>query len=214
MIYTSERRRGTDCSAARCVLSTIANSTCFVGSESGVLPKIHQLYMRRAQAILQRDNSLSFLNLVVSNRSICKQEWNQGWHSSVYRNKRHGSVDFPASPASDSQRDEKRLLAMVFLEILRQMFRTLWAHKLRSFLTMFGIAWGVGSLLLLVGLGEGFRSGNQREMNSLGEDIMFVFPGRAPAIAGNMSSGAAITSRTTTIATFCRKRHIFARPRP
>ncbi len=78
---------------------------------------------------------------------------------------------------------------MVFLEILRQMFRTLWAHKLRSFLTMFGIAWGVGSLLLLVGLGEGFRSGNRREMNSLGEDIMFVFPGRAPAIAGNMSSG-------------------------
>jgi len=78
---------------------------------------------------------------------------------------------------------------MVFFEILRQMFRTLWAHKLRSFLTMFGIAWGVGSLLLLVGLGEGFRSGNHREMNSLGEDIMFVFPGRAPAVAGNMSSG-------------------------
>ncbi len=77
---------------------------------------------------------------------------------------------------------------MVFLEIIRQMLRTLWAHKLRSFLTMFGIAWGVGSLLLLVGLGEGFRSGNRRELNSLGEDIMFVFPGRAPAVAGNMSS--------------------------
>lgn len=78
---------------------------------------------------------------------------------------------------------------MMFLEILRQTLRTLWAHKLRSFLTMFGIAWGVGSLLLLVGLGEGFRSGNRRELNSLGEDIMFVFPGRAPAVAGNMSSG-------------------------
>jgi len=78
---------------------------------------------------------------------------------------------------------------MVFLEILRDMLRTLWAHKLRSFLTMFGIAWGVGSLLLLVGLGEGFRSGNRRELNSLGEDIMFIFPARAPAVAGNMSSG-------------------------
>jgi putative ABC transport system permease protein len=78
---------------------------------------------------------------------------------------------------------------MLFFEIIRQTLRTLWAHKLRSFLTMFGIAWGVGSLLLLVGLGEGFRSGNRREMNSLGEDIMFVFPGRAPAVAGNMSSG-------------------------
>lgn len=78
---------------------------------------------------------------------------------------------------------------MLFFEILRQMLRTLWAHKLRSFLTMFGIAWGVGSLLLLVGLGEGFRSGNRRELNSLGEDIMFIFPARAPAVAGNMSSG-------------------------
>ena len=77
---------------------------------------------------------------------------------------------------------------MMFFEILRQMLRTLWAHKLRSFLTMFGIAWGVGSLLLLVGLGEGFRSGNRRELKSLGEDIMFVFPGRAPAVMGNMSS--------------------------
>ena len=78
---------------------------------------------------------------------------------------------------------------MLFFEILRQMLRSLWAHKLRSFLTMFGIAWGVGSLLLLVGLGEGFRSGNRRELNSIGEDIMFIFPGRAPAVAGNMSSG-------------------------
>ena len=78
---------------------------------------------------------------------------------------------------------------MVFFEIIRQMLRTLWAHKLRSFLTMFGIAWGVGSLLLLVGLGEGFRSGNRKELNSMGEDIMFMFPGRAPAVAGNMSSG-------------------------
>ncbi|HEY3930021.1 MAG TPA: ABC transporter permease [Candidatus Koribacter sp.] len=76
----------------------------------------------------------------------------------------------------------------VALDIIAQTFRTLWAHKLRSFLTMFGIAWGVGSLLLLVGLGEGFRSGQRREMRSMGEDIEFMYPGRAPAVAGNMSS--------------------------
>ncbi len=74
------------------------------------------------------------------------------------------------------------------VDIFAQIFRTLWAHKLRSFLTMFGIAWGVGSLLLLVGLGEGFRSGNKRELAEFGQDIMFIFPGRAPAVQGNMSS--------------------------
>jgi putative ABC transport system permease protein len=73
-------------------------------------------------------------------------------------------------------------------DIFAQIFRNLWAHKLRSFLTMFGIAWGVGSLLLLVGVGEGFRSGNKRELAEFGRDIMFIFPGRAPAVAGSMNS--------------------------
>lgn len=76
----------------------------------------------------------------------------------------------------------------ILLDIFAQILRTLWAHKLRSFLTMFGIAWGVGSLLLLVGLGEGFRSGNKRELAQYGKDIMFLFPGRAPAFQGSMNS--------------------------
>ncbi|GAC1512754.1 MAG: ABC transporter permease [Terriglobales bacterium] len=77
----------------------------------------------------------------------------------------------------------------VLLDIVRQSLATLWSHKLRSFLTMFGIAWGVGSLLLLVGLGEGFRSGQARQLATLGQDIMFAFPGRIPAVAGNLQSG-------------------------
>ncbi|HKM46941.1 MAG TPA: ABC transporter permease [Terriglobales bacterium] len=74
------------------------------------------------------------------------------------------------------------------IDVFAQIFRTLWAHKLRSFLTMFGIAWGVGSLLLLVGLGEGFRTGNQRNLSEFGENIMMLFPGRAPAVQGSMNS--------------------------
>ncbi|MBI2682595.1 MAG: ABC transporter permease [Acidobacteriales bacterium] len=72
-----------------------------------------------------------------------------------------------------------------FLDIFGQTMRTLWAHKLRSFLTMFGIAWGVGSLLLLIGLGEGFRSGNVKQLNTIGENIMFIFPGEVPPIPGS-----------------------------
>ena len=76
----------------------------------------------------------------------------------------------------------------MFLDIFAQTLRTLWAHKLRSFLTMFGIAWGVGSLLLLIGLGEGFRSGNKKQLDTIGEDIMFMFGGRIPAVEGSFSS--------------------------
>src|SRR5215471_962784 len=76
----------------------------------------------------------------------------------------------------------------VLFEIFGQTLRTLWAHKLRSFLTMFGIAWGVGSLLLLVGLGEGFRIGNRKSFNELGEDVMFIWGGRVPAMNGSFTS--------------------------
>ena len=75
----------------------------------------------------------------------------------------------------------------MFFDIVGQTLRTLWSHKLRSFLTMFGIAWGVGSLLLLVGVGEGFRSGNRRQLATLGEDIMFISSGVAPAVDGQRS---------------------------
>lgn len=76
----------------------------------------------------------------------------------------------------------------LLLEICRQTLSTLWAHKLRSFLTMFGIAWGVGSLLLLVGLGEGFRSGNRKQFDQIGENVMFIWGGRAPALNGSFTS--------------------------
>ena len=76
----------------------------------------------------------------------------------------------------------------LLLEIFGQTLRTLWAHKLRSFLTMFGIAWGVGSLLLLVGLGEGFRSGNRKQFDEIGENVMFIWGGRAPAMNGSFTS--------------------------
>src|SRR5438105_8639621 len=76
----------------------------------------------------------------------------------------------------------------LLLDIFGQTLRTLWAHKLRSFLTMFGIAWGVGSLLLLVGLGEGFRSGQRRELAEIGQDIIFLFPGRMPTVEGSLVS--------------------------
>src|SRR5213079_379669 len=73
-------------------------------------------------------------------------------------------------------------------DIFGQTLRTLWAHKLRSFLTMFGIAWGVGSLLLLVGVGEGFRAGNRKQFDSFGKNIIFFFGGRQPAVEGSFSS--------------------------
>jgi putative ABC transport system permease protein len=70
-----------------------------------------------------------------------------------------------------------------FSDTLGQVFRAIMANKLRSFLTMFGIAWGVGSLLVLVGLGEGFRSGQHRQLASFGNDVVMMWDGTVPALA-------------------------------
>ena len=47
---------------------------------------------------------------------------------------------------------------MNLTEILRQAIATFRAHKMRIFLTMFGIVWGISSVILLVGLGRGFSA--------------------------------------------------------
>jgi putative ABC transport system permease protein len=73
-------------------------------------------------------------------------------------------------------------------DIFGQTLQSLWAHKLRSILTMFGIAWGVGSLLLLVGLGEGFRSGNRKQFDAIGENVMFIWSSRAPVMQGSFTA--------------------------
>jgi putative ABC transport system permease protein len=70
-----------------------------------------------------------------------------------------------------------------FSDTLGQVFRAIMANKLRSFLTMFGIAWGVGSLLVLVGLGEGFREGQRKQLSEFGQDVVMVFNGTIPALA-------------------------------
>jgi putative ABC transport system permease protein len=69
-----------------------------------------------------------------------------------------------------------------FGDILGEVFRAMMANKLRTFLTMFGIAWGVGSLLVLVGLGEGFRSGQRRNLASVGNDVIMMWSATIPAL--------------------------------
>ena len=48
---------------------------------------------------------------------------------------------------------------MVFRDLLGDTLRTLWTNKLRTFLTMFGIAWGTVSITLMVAAGEGLKVG-------------------------------------------------------
>src|SRR5499427_3364233 len=78
---------------------------------------------------------------------------------------------------------------VTFRDLLRDTILTLWAHKRRTLLTMFGIAWGIISITLMVAAGEGLGRGIQKQQENFGKDVMIVFSGRTSMQAGGLRSG-------------------------
>ncbi len=77
-------------------------------------------------------------------------------------------------------------------EAITQSFQNLRANKLRSFLTMFGILWGMISVVVLSATGEGFRRGNDKVLRELGRNIGIVWGGRTSLQAGGERAGRQI----------------------
>jgi putative ABC transport system permease protein len=74
-------------------------------------------------------------------------------------------------------------------DLFKDTVATLWAHKLRTLLTMFGITWGIISITLMVAATEGLREGLKRNNESFGKDIMIFFSGRTSMQAGGLRAG-------------------------
>ncbi len=81
---------------------------------------------------------------------------------------------------------------MSLLEILRQALASFRAHKMRTFLTMFGIVWGIASVILLVGLGRGFSVDQKKHMETLGKDLVIAWGGRTSSQVGGRAAGREI----------------------
>ncbi|MBZ5540205.1 MAG: ABC transporter permease [Acidobacteriia bacterium] len=81
---------------------------------------------------------------------------------------------------------------MSFLDLLRDTLATLWAHKRRTLLTMFGIAWGIISITLMVAASEGLGEGIQKQQETFGKDVMIVFSGRTSMQAGGARAGRVV----------------------
>jgi putative ABC transport system permease protein len=78
-------------------------------------------------------------------------------------------------------------------EAILQSIGNLRANKLRSLLTMFGILWGMISIVILSAMGEGFRRGNEKVLRELGRNIAIVWGGRTSLQAGGERAGRLIT---------------------
>src|SRR5438874_1340736 len=63
-------------------------------------------------------------------------------------------------------------------------FRGLTTNKLRSFLTMLGVIFGVAAVIVAVALGQGSRDAAIRRFQKLGTTTLSVFPGRMICVLG------------------------------
>jgi putative ABC transport system permease protein len=79
------------------------------------------------------------------------------------------------------------------MEVLRQVTGNLRANKLRSFLTMFGILWGIISVVILAATGDGFQRGNQHLLEELGRNVAIIWGGQTSAQPGGQRAGRSIS---------------------
>jgi putative ABC transport system permease protein len=77
-------------------------------------------------------------------------------------------------------------------EAVRQSLDNLRANKLRSVLTMFGILWGIVSIVVLSAMGEGFQRGNDAVLREFGRNIGIVWGGRTSLQAGGERAGRVV----------------------
>jgi putative ABC transport system permease protein len=66
---------------------------------------------------------------------------------------------------------------VTFIEAFRIATRALFANKVRSLLTMLGVIIGVSAVILLVAIGSGVQGSVTSSVQSLGSNVLFVFPG-------------------------------------
>ena len=76
--------------------------------------------------------------------------------------------------------------------LFSQVWQNLKANKVRSLLTMFGITWGVISIVILSAVGEGFQRGNNTVLRELGKNIIIIRNGRTSKQTGGERAGRLI----------------------
>src|SRR4030065_1821501 len=78
---------------------------------------------------------------------------------------------------------------MDFTEIIKIAIEALKTNKTRSGLTMLGIIIGVTSVILLISIGSGLKTYITQQLEGLGSNAIWVFPGELNINAGGGGEG-------------------------
>ena len=84
---------------------------------------------------------------------------------------------------------------MEFLDYLRQAVSAMVSHKMRAFLSILGILIGVGAVIAMLAIGQGSKESIEKQLASLGSNLLIVSPGAARS--GGVSLQSGVTTRFT-----------------
>lgn len=66
---------------------------------------------------------------------------------------------------------------MKFTDIAQETYTALTSNKVRSFLTVLGIVIGIGSVIAMIGIGQGAQKSIEENIQSIGSNLLTVSPG-------------------------------------
>jgi putative ABC transport system permease protein len=89
----------------------------------------------------------------------------------------------------------KRRRTVPVTEILSMSIEALWSNKLRTVLTMLGVIIGIASVIAITSVGQGVQKATEQQIQSLGTDVLQIFPGSARS--GGISQGVGSSSALT-----------------
>ena len=81
---------------------------------------------------------------------------------------------------------------MVIRDLLGQAYEALRSNRRRSTLTMFGMAWGIATVVILLAFGEGFERSVRLLFTSWGTNLIGVYPGQTSQQEGGAKAGTPV----------------------
>lgn len=81
------------------------------------------------------------------------------------------------------------------IEIVSMAIEALWSNKLRTALTMLGVIIGIASVIAITSVGQGVQKATEQQIQSLGTDVLQIFP--SAARTGGISKGVGSSSTLT-----------------
>jgi putative ABC transport system permease protein len=88
---------------------------------------------------------------------------------------------------------------MLFPDLSRFAWRSLWGYRTRTLLMVLAMSIGVAAVVVLTSLGEGARRYVRNQFTSLGTNLLVILPGRSETVGGSMGQMAGRTPRDLTL---------------